>query len=91
MDPSSVVYQDLSFQRALEELRKQPFSEHELLPIARAVLVSPSRTLRLEALHVLMQAEDVESCDRFRGLAEHDADSEVRAQAQQFLSKCPSS
>ena len=58
MDPPSVVYQDLAFQRAFEELRRQGYSEQKMVPMARKVLLSPTRGLRLEAVQLLVQAKD---------------------------------
>ena len=67
MDPPSVVYQDLAFQRAFEELRRQGYSEQKMVPMARKVLLSPTRGLRLEAVQLLVQAKDFESCSRLKG------------------------
>ena len=92
MDSSTVVYQDLAFHRALKALQQEGrFSDQELVFIARKVLVSPLRSLRLQAVQVLMQGQDLESCGRFRDLAEHDPDSVIRTQAKQFMHQCPSS
>ncbi|MGE0472414.1 MAG: hypothetical protein AB7P17_02125, partial [Nitrospirales bacterium] len=91
MESSNAVYQDLAFQRAFAELRRQGVSEQKLVPMARKVLLSPARALRLQAVQLLAQAEDFESCSRLQGVAKQDADLEVRTEAQQFLSKCPSS
>ena len=91
MDPASVVFQDLAFERALGILEEPYGANGELAPIARALLVSPSRTLRLRAMQVLTNAHDLGSCARVRELAEQDSDFQVRAQATRFLGQCPSS
>jgi len=90
MDSSNLVYQDLAFQRALETLQEQQYPEEDLVPIARKVLGAPSRALRLQALDILIKAEDRDSCTRLRELAKQDSDLEVRMKAQQFFNQCPS-
>lgn len=91
MESPNVLYQDLAFQRTLEELRQQEFSEEDLVPMARKVLLSPARALRLQAVQLLAQAQDFASCARLKGMANQDDDLEVRTQAQRFVSQCPSS
>ncbi len=91
MDPPSVVYQDLAFQRAFEELQRQGYSERKMVPMARKVLLSPTRALRLTAVQWLVRAEDFASCSRLKGVVEQDADPEVRGRVQAFLSQCPPS
>lgn len=90
MDSSYLVYQDLAFQRALEALKRQQYSKVDLVPIARKVLDAPLRTLRLQAVDILLEAEDHDSCPRLMVLAKQDVDLEVRTKAQQFLNQCPS-
>lgn len=91
MESSNVVYQDLAFQRAFEELRLQGYSEQTLVPMARKVLSSPARALRLQAVQLLASAQDFQSCSRVKGIVKQDADPEVLTQVQPFLAKCPSS
>ena len=89
MDPSYVIFQDMAFQRTIEELRRHDYSDQDLVPIVRYTLRSPARELRLQAVTLLAEAEDMESCLPVQRLAKKDPDPEIKKLAHEFLMKCP--
>ena len=85
MSTSQTLYQEVGFQRALDELITQQVSDKELVPIAQRLLDSGDPHTRIRAVGIIGRTGNPQFRERLRNLAKDDPDQDVRSAAQDFL------
>jgi hypothetical protein len=84
MENSQRVYQEVAFQRALDELIHQGIPDDTLVPIAERLLDSTDPQSRIRAVQILGRTHNVAFWDKIKKLATDDPIRAVRQAAQQF-------
>ena len=85
MNTSQTLYQELGFQRALDDLVSKQVSEKELVPIAQRLLDSEDPHSRIRAVGILGRTGNPQFQEKLRMVAKDDPDEDVRKAAKDFL------
>ena len=85
MDTSQTLYQEVGFQRALDDLLAHQVSDEELVPIAKQLLASVDPHSRIRAVQILGRSGNANFQERLRNVAKNDPDQDVRKAAKDFL------
>jgi len=84
-DTSQTLYQEVGFQRALDDLVAHQISDKELVPIAKRLLASRDSHTRIRAVHILGRTGNPNFKEKLKRLANNDPDQDVRKAANDFL------